>query len=163
MFRSRARSIFKNIVSLLHQLGKTFASARVNAGLGESILREMEKTASCLARDDTENAASRRVDGTVTAKDGDQVLKDVTPATGIGSGVASEAMTPVQPIFEGTNVSSDPAILDNFDVDVDLFGFFDPSFDLGAIDTALEANLDMGIPQNWTLSWNHVQNEPYSG
>ncbi|KIH93853.1 hypothetical protein SPBR_05576 [Sporothrix brasiliensis 5110] len=49
----------------------------------------------------------------------------------------------------------DLSVLDSLDTDIDLFGNFDPSFDLGAIDTALEANLDMAIPQNWT-TWNNL-------
>lgn len=37
--------------------------------------------------------------------------------------------------------------------DIDLFVHFDPGFDLSAVDTALEANLDMGFPQTWTMQW----------
>ncbi|KAJ4409173.1 hypothetical protein N0V82_009552 [Gnomoniopsis sp. IMI 355080] len=37
--------------------------------------------------------------------------------------------------------------------DIDLFVHFDPGFDLSAVDTALEANLDMGYPQTWTMQW----------
>jgi hypothetical protein len=153
MFRNRARNIFKNIVGLLHILGKTFASARVNAGLGESILREMEKTASSLAREETDNAVTGKRPGPTTGgKDGDEVSQ-APPRPASISVATSEAPTPfIQPALD-TDVPFDPAILDNLDVDVDLFGYFDPSFNLGAVDTALEANLDMGVPQSWSPAW----------
>ncbi|KUI66077.1 Cutinase transcription factor 1 alpha [Cytospora mali] len=38
-------------------------------------------------------------------------------------------------------------------LDIDLFGHFDPGFNLNAVDAALEANLDMGFPQMWTSQW----------
>lgn len=37
--------------------------------------------------------------------------------------------------------------------DIDLFGHFDPAYDLNAVEAALEANLDMGFPQTWTMQW----------
>jgi len=158
MFRNRARVIFKNIVDLLHGLGRTYVSARVNAGLGESILREMEKTASCLAREETDNTVpSKLPEPGPTGKRGNEAEDTSSPGTSNGPAAASEMTIPfIPPALDEANVQFDPTILDNLDVDVDLFGYFDPSFNLGAIDTALEANLDMGIPQNWTVPWSYV-------
>ena len=159
MFRNRARPIFKNIVGLLHTLGETFASARVNAGLGESILREMEKTASCLVRDETGNTTpSKRIESTAAEnpKNGGEATEVPPPRAETGATATSGVLTPsTLNALNVTNAQFDPAILDNLDVDVDLFGYFDPSFDLGAIDTALEANLDMGIPQTWNTPWSY--------
>ncbi|CAK7213903.1 hypothetical protein SCUCBS95973_001956 [Sporothrix curviconia] len=61
---------------------------------------------------------------------------------------------PPQMLGPGLPNQIDLSVLDTLDTDIDLFGNFDPSFDLGAIDTALEANLDMAIPQNWA-PWNN--------
>lgn len=33
-------------------------------------------------------------------------------------------------------------------LDIDLFGYFNPGFDLNAVDAALEADLDIGFPAN---------------
>jgi hypothetical protein len=40
-----------------------------------------------------------------------------------------------------------------FSSELDLFGHFDPEFDLSAVDNALEANLDIALP----LMWDWVQ------
>lgn len=32
----------------------------------------------------------------------------------------------------------------------DVFGHIDPSFNLGAVEAALEANLDIALPFNWS-------------
>lgn len=62
-------------------------------------------------------------------------------------------VAPIQP--PTTTALFDLSMLDSLGTDIDLFSNFDPSFDLGAVDTALEANLDMGIPQNWA-PWSHI-------
>lgn len=49
MYRLRARHRFQEIVALLQSLGELYTSARVNAALGTSILREMDKAAKELA------------------------------------------------------------------------------------------------------------------
>jgi len=144
MFRNRARAAFKDIVAVLRDMGGVFSSARVNARLGESIWKEMEKTAGSLAREDVNQQAG-----------GPSHAPPNTPrATDAGRGRESlNGTTPysVQGSIDTNTTAVDPAVLDNFDVDVDLFGYFDPNFDLGTINTALEANLDIGIPQIWTL------------
>jgi len=163
MFRSRARSHFKSIVKTLRGMGDVWYSARVNAGLGESILQQMEKTASSLVREDGENAAaagSRRM-GTAMAT---PTEKTPGSASVVYADPASVPVTVVPPSADVLLESSlqpdlgtmDLSCLDNLDMDAgDLFGLFDPNFNLGAIDTALEANLDMGIPQNWTATWDY--------
>ncbi len=111
----------------------------------------MGKTAGSLAREATQikdsataNAAALTPGQTATDTNGRVASPRSNPpaATATGLDQASDFVPP--PAF-------DAPILDSLDMDVDLFGYFDPDFDLGAIDTALEANLDMGIPQNWAL------------
>ncbi|KAL1887896.1 hypothetical protein Sste5346_009900 [Sporothrix stenoceras] len=259
LFRTRARVGFKDIVALLRSMGDVFINARVNAALGESIWRQMEKTATTLAREELEAgaggsgttaatgamgpppvpetakkttnltastpaptattapafvsssssvssaAAPTTLTGgtaptvtpapTATASD----LQQHVPQTGHSEFVYDPTTTTVTaanstpttmhlssgagviaPIAEGVATTTtqavhpplfppaqlppltqqplpeiDLSVLDSLDTDIDLFGNFDPSFDLGAIDTALEANLDMAIPQNWT-PWNNL-------
>ncbi|EHA50174.1 hypothetical protein MCOR27_008555 [Pyricularia oryzae] len=172
MFRNRGRDMFRNIVAELKKLGDYFFSARINAGLGESILREMEKTATSLCREDGENgsstvppivatasalAALSRNGTPLAAPSGDTRMVDAPSlhaangGSGIGEAVGANGYHAASgaPISSMTNGSIEPSVFDQLDVDVDLFGFFDPSFNLGAVDTALEANLNMGYPQLW--------------
>lgn len=259
LFRTRARIGFKDIVALLRSMGDVFINARVNAALGESIWRQMEKTATTLAREELEGGGTTVANGTAGAM-GPPPVPDKTPfnltastpvaptaaaaaapafvSSSVSSAAAPTSMpagavstveaapaastapdvqqqhvpqaefsvydptatttanmaatnnTPttmhlssegITPITEGVATTSssttqamhppllpqlgpltqqplpqiDLSVLDSLDTDIDLFGNFDPSFDLGAIDTALEANLDMAIPQNWT-PWNNL-------
>lgn len=170
MYRARATAAFKEIVGVLKKYGDVYSSARLNVQLGESILREMNKTACTLVREEPEQGQ-----GCLSDAGGRANESSVGPPRGGGgddgvvvNGVNGEnrlaepgqlsVVAATQPNTLPLNAELDPfdpAILDNLNVDVDLFGYFDPNFDLGAIDTALEANLDMGIPQNWTSTWNH--------
>ncbi|EPE02593.1 fungal specific transcription factor [Ophiostoma piceae UAMH 11346] len=84
----------------------------------------------------------------------------VTTALSNASVVATSAVSPstmanVIGMQTTTTPLLDLSVLDSLDTDIDLFNNFDPNFDLGAIDTALEANLDMGMPQNWG-PWNNL-------
>ncbi|CAK7210193.1 hypothetical protein SBRCBS47491_000694 [Sporothrix bragantina] len=297
LFRTRARVGFKDIVALLKSMGDVFINARVNAALGESIWRQMEKTAENLCREEAEGSGTAVTGGAVTATGGTASSKTGTmgppPAPGTngvdkknalsksnkanaasashliptgpvssnvsaaaapaasftptaaatGAATAStettattaarstdslpptipqasqssymypgvttstatitapgtttitagpsttntmqphlQAMAPItsatttagggitaddaalaqattqqqpQMLGPGLQPQIDLSVLDSLDTDIDLFGNFDPSFDLGAIDTALEANLDMAIPQNWP-AWNNL-------
>lgn len=190
MFRNRARGMFQDIVTELRKLGDFFFSARVNAGLGDSILREMEKTATSLCRDELDhNGAASSAAGSIA--------RGATPTVGggpQGSGVASRAGhagpaatvasasttnghfadAPMGGIAPAAAVASQSggygshgstalpnhdavSVFDSYDVDLDLFGYFDPNFNLGAVDTALEANLNIGFPQTWTgEAWNYA-------
>lgn len=168
MFRNRARDMFRNIVAELKKLGDYFFSARINAGLGESILREMEKTATSLCRDDGENGSSvppivatasalaaLSRNGTPLAATSNDIRMMDAPSLGAVNGTLGGVETNGYHAIAGASTSSmanasmESSVFDQLDVDVDLFGFFDPSFNLGAIDTALEANLNMGYPQVW--------------
>ena len=148
MYRVRARTVFRDIVSLLKRLGEVYTTARVNAGLGESILREMEKTANSLTTPvDTVSNRTLPLAGQTRAQnveESDQVANvNLVSGGGIFDGSAPG---------ENGQIPLDPALLGNMD-EIDLFGYFDRGFNLGAVDAALEANLDMGFPQNWTSPW----------
>ncbi|CAK7275062.1 hypothetical protein SEPCBS57363_006485 [Sporothrix epigloea] len=276
LFRTRARVGFKEILALLRSMGDVFINARVNAALGESIWRQMEKTAETLCREEAEGsgtaaagntaasasattpsskkgtmrpppvlgtngldknktalsaaknkksnaAAGPRPTNSATVSFSNPVASQTTGmATGLNGttraakvsdnisphipqtnhsdfvypGVNSTATitapsltttaapsttiqphlqvtsyipttavmadeaaltqpTPPPPLGPGLQNQIDLSVLDTLDTDFDLFDNFDPSFDLGAIDTALEANLDMAMPQHWP-PWNNL-------
>ncbi|KAH8889054.1 hypothetical protein GQ53DRAFT_795467 [Thozetella sp. PMI_491] len=159
MFRNRGRAEFKEIIGVLKRMGETYITARVNAGLGESILKQMEKTACSLVHDEADKTApvNKRAAVATPAQTSDTSV----PVLVSDSGTAS--LTPattedhdLQAILGAESVSLEAPVLDNLDLDVDLFGYFDPSFNLDAIDTALEANLEVGIPQDWTIPWEDI-------
>lgn len=252
MYRFRAKQRFREIVGLLQSMGELYTSARVNAGLGLAILREMDKTAKELATGTAggnggglgaggKNAGGG---GAVSASSSAPVTrpqsKSVSPArqgssstserhTGSGvdgggaggaaaavqeeqqfapvvtssstaavrtsqHGIASAPSTAVavlsttREVMTPTSLASPTAqqaaaaamamgvggaghghghpqtvMTSNPDfttpvswgdvADIDLFVHFDPGFDLGAVDAALEANLDMGYPQLWNSPW----------
>lgn len=196
MYRMRGKARFEQIVQMLKELGEVYTCARVNAGLGEAILREMDKTAKELASSSAAAAAAnsaapspgrRRASAemvsgstrnTLVVGGGDeqQGTANITHSSSglsqIGEGAlhmppASAAQQAGAEFFASAPVYDEvatgrqqvgdmgalPSSSFGEDLDVDLFGHFDPEFDLNAVDVALEANLDMGFPQTWTAQW----------
>lgn len=213
LYRLRGKIRFKEVVALLKKLGDTFTCARVNAGLGEAILQEMDKTAKGLVSSGAAAAAAATANGTVqspteprpasrralpaevtlaskrnvyvreadrqqpgsvaatprsaSAQAGQSPLQQLptpnlqqqggpggrpspapmTAATGQGGAVVAAQQQ--QP---GTSQPLPATALGDM-LDVDIFGHFDPGFDLNTVDAALSANLDMGFPQMWTTPW----------
>lgn len=202
MYRMRGKSRFMEVVALLKTLGEVYTCARVNAGLGEAILREMDKTAkelasssgagtaaSDLAPSPSETRSAGRIPVPAKAvlerkktghgRKGDKQQQGTTSITPSPSpSHPSEAplhmrppsaaqQTDAQQLFAPPPVPDGVAAgqqqVDELGtlppssfgdiLDIDLFGHFDPGFDLNAVDAALEANLDMGFPQTWTAQW----------
>jgi hypothetical protein len=159
MFRARARAAFKSNCELLRRFGDVFWSARVVAGLGERVLREMERTANSLANNEV--APSMPPPSLLPSQP--TVDVDANPLANLANAAAAARMSePVDPSGAaiGTPAAAvDPAAvaaLDALDLslfdampDLDVFGHFDPNFNLDAVDDALEANLDIGLPLNW--------------
>lgn len=224
LYRLRGKTRFKEVVALLRKLGDTFTCARVNAGLGEAILQEMDKTAKGLVSSgaaaaagaaaatangtittpsptETRPASSRRAlpaevtlgsrrnvyvreadrqqhpGGSVAATPrsitaGQSPLQQLptpslqqgggpggrpspaplsAPTPSQGAGMVAQQQQQQQP---GSSTSQAlPATALGDMLDVDIFGHFDPGFDLNTVDAALSANLDMGFPQMWTTPW----------
>lgn len=211
LYRLRGKTRFKEVVALLRKLSDTFTCARVNAGLGEAILQEMDKTAKGLVNSgvataaaasssagsgatpsptDTRPASRRALPAEVTLgskrnvyvreadrqqqpgsaavtprpiQAGQSPLQQLpTPNLQQGQGKPSpaplSATTPGQSAAlvaaqtPGTSQALPATALGDM-LDVDIFGHFDPGFDLSTVDAALSANLDMGFPQMWTTPW----------
>lgn len=204
MYRMRGKLRFKEVVALLKTLGEVYTCARVNAGLGEAILREMDKTAKELASSSGAAAAAsgtalnpheatrpairkrasagmaveRRANASVgrggkqqqettgvtpspRLSHPDETPLHMHPASIADQAGAQHAFPPPPPVsheavtgqqqIDGLGALPSPSFGDI--LSIDLFGHFDPGFDLNAVDAALEANLDMGFPQMWTAQW----------
>ncbi|KKY30288.1 putative fungal specific transcription factor [Diaporthe ampelina] len=209
LYRLRGKVRFKEIVGMLKKLGETFTCARVNAGLGEAILQEMDKTAKGLVSSGAAAAAAAAA-ATAAANSTTPSPTDARPASRkalpaevtLGSkrnvyvreaerqrhGSAAATPRPIQagqsplqqlptpnlqpgpgrpppaPLAaapgQGAVVAQQPGTTQPLPatalgdmLDVDIFGHFDPGFDLSTADAALSANLDMGFPQMWTTPW----------
>ena len=133
----------------------------INGSLGESILKEMEKTANSLhvaAREDSDQAITSNpiVEApgvAVTIPEGATLTANAITPISI-TDVAPNGMGDYAIPSEGYGLGDlDSSLYNNINMDVDLFGYFDPNFALGEIDDALEANLQMRIPQSWNLPW----------
>ncbi|KAM0345983.1 hypothetical protein ACHAPU_006037 [Fusarium lateritium] len=143
MFRARAMHAFRRNCEMLRKFGDFFWSANVVAGLGERVLKEMERAANTLTRDATP-----------------------PPLEGTPSSIPSSISQPVTrppefsvPVANPTMINSVPSVEQPVDFSLidaisgaDVFGAIDPSFNLNAVEDALEANLDIGLPMNW-VDW----------
>ncbi|PHH80465.1 hypothetical protein CDD80_1475 [Ophiocordyceps camponoti-rufipedis] len=120
MFRARSIKAFRRSCELLRKFDGSSWNAKVVAGLGERILHEMERAATMLSRD-----SGPTMPDASAADDGQRRPADV-------------AVTP-----------SSSADLSLAISDEHVFSYIDPSFNLDAVEDALEANLDITLPLNW--------------
>ncbi|KAH7322630.1 hypothetical protein B0I35DRAFT_476561 [Stachybotrys elegans] len=136
MFRTRAMNAFQRNCDLLRSFGDYFWNAKVVAGLGERVMKEMERAANTMARDSTPLPPDVPR-ATVS-------LNEAAPAQSMEQTV-SEAPMPNGPRLDSlVDYSLADAISGQ-----DFFGHIDPNFNLNAVEDALEANLDVGLPLNW--------------
>lgn len=147
MFRARAMSSFKRNCELLRRYSNHFWNASVVAGLGERVLKEMERAATTLNKDHTPP---------VPLLESNQISTTQNMPTG---GITELPLHDP----DGINATIDSAIgMDNtvnFSLvdpvsGQDVFGHIDPNFNLDAVEDALEANLDIGLPFTWG-DWGH--------
>jgi hypothetical protein len=141
MFRTRAMSSFRRNCEMLRDFGEYFWSASVVAGLSGRVLKEMERAANNLVREATPSST----DGTSR------------PTTQPGSVNQDPPPNDITSNYPQSGNANSGGRLDNM-VDFslidamsgqDVFGHIDPTFNLGAVEDALEANLDIGLPLNW--------------
>ncbi|KAJ6786192.1 hypothetical protein PWT90_00754 [Aphanocladium album] len=147
MFRARAMSSFKRNCELLRRYSNHFWHASVVAGLGERVLKEMERAATTLNKDNTPPVS--------LAEPNQLSSTQSMPTAGITELPLHDP--------DGINAAIDSAIgMDNtvnFSLvdpvsGQDVFGHIDPNFNLDAVEDALEANLDIGLPFTWG-DWGH--------
>lgn len=138
MFRARAMTAFRRNCEMLRNFGDYFWSANVVAELGERVIKEMERAAGTLNRDTTplpvENSNNNQ-ETQATNLESDQRDPPVIDPTAIDVAAGLDYMVD----FSAVDAVSGQ----------DVFGHIDPSFNLNAVEDALEANLDIGLPLNW--------------
>lgn len=135
MFRARAMDGFKRNCQMLRNFGDYFWSANVVAGLGERVMKEMERAATTLTREVTplpDGSKETQSQEEGQWRQGDPLVCDPM-AIDVAAGMDNMVDFSVVDAISGQ----------------DVFGHIDPSFNLNAVEDALEANLDIGLPLNW--------------
>jgi hypothetical protein len=126
---------------MLRNFGDYFWSARVVANLGERVMKEMERAATNLTKEATPPA-----DG---AAPPEATETNATPVPNVLPWADLTAIDTASGLDNMVDFSMVDAVSGQ-----DLFGHIDPSFNLTAVEDALEANLDIGLPLNWG-EWGH--------
>ncbi|KAI0593966.1 hypothetical protein F4775DRAFT_463870 [Biscogniauxia sp. FL1348] len=137
MFRNRGKQAFRANTLLLKSLDDTFWTAKTMVAMAEQVLQEMDRAAASLAQETGLADSSKKAES---------VSQGDCPAP---QTAASDI--PVDNKMQGDNSW---ALLEAAP-DLDVFGYFDPTFNLGAVDAALEGNLDFGTSSNW-FDWQQL-------
>ncbi|KAI1189466.1 hypothetical protein F5B17DRAFT_199017 [Nemania serpens] len=133
MFRNRGKQAFRKNTLLLKSMNDMFWKSRTMVSMAEQVLNEMDKTAASLAQENGHTDPAKRTESSPPSERAQFQPEQV------------RAAAPSQSVPEaGSEWMSLDAI-----PDLDLFGHFDPTFDLGAVDAALEGNFDFGTSMNW--------------
>ncbi|KAI1207880.1 uncharacterized protein F4807DRAFT_452680 [Annulohypoxylon truncatum] len=138
MFRSRGKQAFMANTSLLKSLDDTFWTAKAMVAMAEQVLQEMDKAVASITQETGLADTSKKAESTSR---GDQEIA----SSGPGDSIADYTL-------QG---STDVSILEAIP-DLDVFGHFDPTFNLGAVDAVLEGNLDFGPSSNW-FEWQQLR------
>ncbi|KAI0205906.1 hypothetical protein F4808DRAFT_455409 [Astrocystis sublimbata] len=136
MFRSRGKQAFRKNIALLKSMDDMFWKSKTMVAMAEQVLNEMDKAVASLAHENGLTDLSRRAD---TIPEGET---SQTPAEEFRAQDFAHSMV---------DLGNEWTLFDTVP-DLDLFGHFDPTFDLGAVDAALEGNFDFGTSANW-IDW----------
>ncbi|KAL7619369.1 hypothetical protein AAE478_009906 [Parahypoxylon ruwenzoriense] len=137
MFRSRGKQAFRANTSLLKSLDDTFWTAKTMVAMAEQVLQEMDKAVASITQENGQVEAPKKAEST-SRQEGE------LPPSGLDESLADD-------INQG---NTEPSVLEAV-LDLDVFGYFDPTFNLGAVDAALEGNLDFGTSSNW-FDWQQL-------
>lgn len=145
MFRERGLRAFETNTTLLKKLSETFWCAKTLGGMAEQVLQEMGKAAAFKAQESGSGSGSGPGSGTASQEDGRRAGSDPQPAH------------PVQPFSalpQGLPLSSMASHDSHIAMvgvapEIDVWGHLDPNFNIGAVDAALQSNLDFGTSANW--------------
>ncbi|KAI1462936.1 uncharacterized protein F4812DRAFT_293827 [Daldinia caldariorum] len=137
MFRSRGKQSFVANTSLLKSMDDTFWTAKTTVAMAEQVLQEMDKAVASLTQE------TGLID---TSKKGEAAQRDREPPPLSTDDALNN--------YNTNQGAMDLSILEGIP-DLDVFGHFDPTFDLGAVDAALEGNLDFGASSNW-FDWQQL-------
>ncbi|KAI1386014.1 uncharacterized protein F4822DRAFT_360365 [Hypoxylon trugodes] len=138
MFRSRGKQSFRENTLLLKSMDDTFWTAKAMVAMAEQVLQEMDKAVASITQENGLGDFSKKPD---SSSQGDHELN---------SSAANDAIIDYNNTGGTVDVSALEAV-----PDLDVFGYFDPTFNLGAVDAALEGNLDFGASSNW-FDWQQL-------
>jgi hypothetical protein len=124
---------------MLRKYGDHFWSANVVAGLGERVLKEMERAATTLT---TKEVSPGPLDARSRSASAGLLVPNVRH-TELAYGNPTAITSAV-----GMDNAVDFSLIDAISGQ-DVFGHIDPNFNLDAVEDVLEANLDIGLPLNW--------------
>ncbi len=133
MFRNRGKRAFRNNMLLLKSMDDMFWKSKTMVAMAEQVLNEMDRAVASLAQENGLTDLSKRVEP-VSQGERPHVQQEETRALDFAQ--------------NATEVGNERILFDAVP-DLDLFGHFDPTFDLGAVDAALESNFDFGTSTNW--------------
>ncbi|KAI1748729.1 hypothetical protein F4782DRAFT_345788 [Xylaria castorea] len=136
MFRNRGKQAFRKNILLLKSMDDMFWKSKTMVAMAEQVLNEMDKAVVSLAQENGLTDLSKRVESV---------------PQGERSQAQPEETRVLDFAYDVTEANSEWTLFDAVP-DLDLFGHFDPKFDLGAVDAALEGNFDIGTSTNW-LDW----------
>ncbi|KAG4439878.1 hypothetical protein IFR05_004654 [Cadophora sp. M221] len=138
--RTRSRSQFQTICDALSGLEGIFWSASTTAEMGKKLLKEIDRVFSSVSSSEnmrlhqpTNNNSNNAVAG----------IQHPAPTIASQNGALTNSDIHQQPDLSMQDF--DPSIFDSI-TDIDLFGMFDPAFDLDRFDACLEGNLNPGFP-----------------
>ncbi|RYC62769.1 hypothetical protein CHU98_g3450 [Xylaria longipes] len=133
MFRNRGKQAFRKNILLLKSMDDMFWKSKTMVAMAEQVLNEMDKAVASLAQENGLTDPSKKADS-VSQGERSQVQPEEIRIQDFAHNVA--------------DMSNECTLFDAVP-DLDLFGHFDPTFDLGAVDAALEGNFDFGTSTNW--------------
>lgn len=143
MYQVRARRDLHSACCILKGLGETFWSAAVMSEMGNSLMQEMERVVATASLP----RQFREADGGST----EEILRPDTAGRQEAEASQNEASGLSNGAFHDQgSQNQDLGALDfNSAQDFDVFGMFDPEFDLEGIDSFFGNNLDLSIPTSF--------------
>lgn len=135
LHRTRSRVQFQTLCDALSGLEGIFWSASTTSDMGKKLLKEMDRVVS------TVSASERRLDQPSTQNAGTTHVSSSAPTV-------VDNMTETQIMPTQTVQDMEPSFFGDIP-DIDLFGMFNPAFDLDGFDACLEGNLNPAFPTNF--------------
>lgn len=139
--RTRSRVQFQTLCDALTRLEGVFWSASATAEMGKKLLKEMGRVVS------TVSSSERRLEHHSTTLTPEETSAVATVHDPVMAGeqmtTSGSGNTPAQ-MMQEVDYS-----MFGFTPDIDLFGMFDPAFDLDGFDACLEGNLNPAFPTNF--------------
>lgn len=134
--RARSRAQFQTICDALSELQSIFWSASTTSEMGKKLLKEMDRVFSTVS-----SAENMRPQHNVNGNSSSVVdAQNTTPGIPAPVQVANSDVH-----LQQLPMDFDPSLFDSIS-DIDLFGMFDPAFDLDGFDACLEGNLNPAFP-----------------